>query len=113
MVLLTVKYVLKVKQQEVKLKILGNLKILKTISDFEIIVEFYSFGESGSPLQFRSKHDIKNDEYDSNYISTMYETSTLIGIQSFSTSCALDIPSVYTKLDAYREWMRSEIKNTN
>jgi secreted trypsin-like serine protease len=62
-------------------------------------------------LQFRSIHDIKDDDFESNYLSTSYETSTLIGIQSFSTSCALDIPSVYTRIEAYRDWMRSVIEN--
>ncbi|XP_070500663.1 serine protease Hayan-like [Chironomus tepperi] len=68
------------------------------------------FGESGSPLQFSSTHDINDENYESEYILTTYETSTLIGIQSFSTSCALDIPSVYTRLDFYRDWIRSVIE---
>ncbi|KAL7040837.1 hypothetical protein ACKWTF_000535 [Chironomus riparius] len=70
------------------------------------------FGESGSPLQFKSSHDIKEDDYGSDYISTTYETSTIIGIQSFSTSCAFDIPSVYTRLESYTDWMRSVIEKS-
>ncbi|XP_070508858.1 serine protease snake-like [Chironomus tepperi] len=68
------------------------------------------FGDSGSPLQFQTSYEVFPSDFNETLISRVYRVSTVLGIVSFGVSCGLDVPSVYTKLVSYRDWMRSVVE---
>lgn len=70
-----------------------------------------SFGDSGSPLQYKTAFEVFPDDFNKTFLSHYYFSSNVIGIVSFGIDCALNVPSVYTKLAFYRDWMRNVIQN--
>lgn len=74
-------------------------------------MKFFSFGDSGSPLQSKVEFEVNDDNFNTTFLSTIYETPTVLGIVSFGVSCGYNIPSVYTKLSYYKSWMRFVIEN--
>lgn len=71
---------------------------------------FSSFGDSGSPLQYKTAYEVFPSDFNTTYLSHFYLSSNVVGIVSFGISCGLDIPSVYTKLAYYRDWISSVIQ---
>jgi len=83
----------------------------KNIILFILLELFYSYGDSGSPLQFKTEYEVFPDDFNTTYLSKIYVSSTVLGIVSFGIGCGHKVPSVYTKLYYFRDWMRDVIEN--
>ncbi|CAG9811007.1 unnamed protein product [Chironomus riparius] len=69
------------------------------------------FGDSGSPLQYKTAFEVFPDDFNKTFLSHYYFSSNVIGIVSFGVDCSLNVPSVYTKLAYYRDWMKNVVQN--
>ncbi|KAG5675389.1 hypothetical protein PVAND_005297 [Polypedilum vanderplanki] len=65
-------------------------------------------GDSGGPVQYQSfKHAINDDDYERTKLKTVYDIPVVAAIVSFGVGCALEIPSVNTRISFYINWLES------
>lgn len=76
------------------------------------IIFFVSNGDSGSPLQYRHIYEIIPPDFNKTLLSDVYKVNGVLGLVSFGyKECGYDVPSVYTKVSYYRDWIRATVEN--
>ncbi|CAO1432053.1 unnamed protein product [Diamesa tonsa] len=79
---------------------LGIVQLCAKVSVINGIKKDTCNGDGGSGLQYNNRLKIGK---------TVYQIPTLVGIVSFGVSCGKGLPSVFTNVTSYVDWMESVI----
>jgi secreted trypsin-like serine protease len=58
-------------------------------------------------VQFKLKHEVRDSDYETSLMKTIFKIPVVIGLVSFGSDCGWNIPSVNTRVPYYRDWIQS------